>query len=535
MAPLTPENSKRALQRLSAGRVRAMDKQPYMSKSLMSMLPIAREGFGTFAVDKRWRMYYDPQLCLDWSVDEIAAAWLHECSHLVRSHAQRFETIEGKDGTFATQWNHAADAAINSDLKEINVVLADPDNRFYASSNSLYPEWKQGMTTEQMFSIARGRSGKDEQPPGSGGEEESQKGDNSEDSENDGESSNAPDDSNQDPSEDKDSKDPDEDTLGESSSGGETAEKEEGEEDSGSSSESGVEEGEDSGSEDTQDGTSEEGSDGTQDGTSSDDSDESEEQPETGCGSGAIGGPSKDYEENDIDDGSLDPFDADQVREETARDIMDASKAGTVPAGLVRSADEILNPKVDWQRELSRWMRRTVAQVIGQTDYSFSRRSRASLMTPFYLPGLRDREPPVVKVVLDTSGSMQPEDLARGISEICAILQQSQRNSGTAVELINCDAGVHSTELIRDISQITIRGGGGTDMRIGMKIAAQARPAADVVIIITDGGTPWMDAPPAENMRAKYVVLLVEQKNGGNMESIMSRIPQWMEVIPTYR
>lgn len=528
MAPLTPEESSRAVQRLSAGRIVAMDKQPYLSKSLLAMLPIERENFGTFAVDKRWRMYYDPAVCLKWSIDEIAAAWLHECSHLVRIHAQRFETIEGQDARYAKQWNQAADAAINSDLKEIDVLLADPDKRFYAQSNPLYPDWAPGMTTEQMFVIAKKGAGGDEKendaaPGGSDEAESDSSPSESNESDSEGESGLPEKESSSDP----DDGDAEEDGSGEGSEESpETDGTDESDSKDGDPSD-GNESGED------EDGTPSEGK--GEPTSESDSSAEEEKSPGSDCGSGASGGPSRDYEEKDLNDGSLDPFDAEQIREETARDIMDAARAGTVPAGLVRSADEILNPKVDWQSQLSRWMRRTTAQIIGQTDYSFSRRSRASLMTQFYLPGLRDREPPVIKIVLDTSGSMQPDDLARGLSEICAILEQTQRNANTPVELINCDAGVHTVAAIRNIDQIEIRGGGGTDMRIGMVAAAQARPAADIVLIITDGGTPWMPEPPRENIRAKYVVLLVEQKNTQNLQHVIDLIPRWMEVIPTYR
>src|SRR5262249_32109685 len=79
---------------------------------------------------------------------------------------------------------------------------------------------------------------------------------------------------------------------------------------------------------------------------------------------------------------------------------------GTVPAGLLRWAEEVLNPKVDWRAVLAAELRRAVAEVCGAVDYSYRRPSRrASVTAPVVLPALR-RPVPEVAVVCDTSGSM---------------------------------------------------------------------------------------------------------------------------------
>lgn len=152
--PLTPEEQNEATARLAAGRIIATRKQPYLTKSLLAMTPIPTPGLNTFAVDKRWRMYYDPQKCLEWTTEEIAAVWLHECNHLIRQHGERFDNLTPTQQNHPQEWNKATDAAINTDLKEDNILLPNPEQRFYATSTNAYKQWKKGLTAEELFTIA---------------------------------------------------------------------------------------------------------------------------------------------------------------------------------------------------------------------------------------------------------------------------------------------------------------------------------------------------------------------------------------------
>jgi predicted metal-dependent peptidase len=40
-------------------------------------------------------------------------------------------------------------------------------------------------------------------------------------------------------------------------------------------------------------------------------------------------------------------------------------------------------------------------------------------------------------------------------------------------------------------------GGGGTDLRTGFAKALRTRPGPDVVVVLTDGQTPWPEERPA--------------------------------------
>jgi predicted metal-dependent peptidase len=48
--------------------------------------------------------------------------------------------------------------------------------------------------------------------------------------------------------------------------------------------------------------------------------------------------------------------------------------------------------------------------------------------------------------------------------------------------------------------QVKLTGGGGTDMAAAIATALAARPAPDLVVVITDGLTPWPAARPSRDV-----------------------------------
>ena len=92
------------------------------------------------------------------------------------------------------------------------------------------------------------------------------------------------------------------------------------------------------------------------------------------CGSGADGMPRPGQRP-----GGLPGWQADLLRRQVALDVAAHGKLpGTVPAGLLRWAQEVLSPKVNWRVLLAAELRRAVAEVAGAVDYSYRRPSRRS-------------------------------------------------------------------------------------------------------------------------------------------------------------
>lgn len=209
------------------------------------------------------------------------------------------------------------------------------------------------------------------------------------------------------------------------------------------------------------------------------------------CGSGADGMPRPGQEQ----DGGLPRWQAELLRRQVAQDVIAHGKQpGTVPAGLLRWAEEVLNPKVDWRAVLAAELRRAVAEVCGAVDYSYRRPSRRSVVTaPVVLPALR-RPVPEVAVVCDTSGSMTEDLLAMALAEVEGLL----RALGLArqVRVLACDTAVAPAQRVSSARQVQLVGGGGTDMGAGIAAAAGLRPRPAVVVVLTDGYTPWPVVPP---------------------------------------
>jgi predicted metal-dependent peptidase len=68
---------------------------------------------------------------------------------------------------------------------------------------------------------------------------------------------------------------------------------------------------------------------------------------------------------------------------------------------------------------------------------------------------------------------------------------------GEQVTVLACDAAVSTVQTVRRAKDLRLGGGGGTDMRVGIDRAARSRPRPDVVIVVTDGYTPWPGQAPA--------------------------------------
>jgi predicted metal-dependent peptidase len=379
--------------RVMAARIIAQSRWPYLSTLLFTLKVVETQALPTLAVDKGWRMYYNPEFVMEQSPEALATMVLHEGMHCVLQHGPRFGAL-GQELTLHNLWNLAGDANINEVLDEATMPWGEFEPvRF--SSLEKYGVIKD-MTTERCFFQMIKYF--DEHP---------------------------------------------------------------------------------------------------------------EELEEVNDCGGVTGGAPRRYEipRKDGDNPAVGSDQQDVVRDRVAQDILRhaAEKGiGSMPGGLLRWAQELLQPKIDWQRELAGTFRTSLATVLGRRDYVFTRPSRrqSAMRTgtsEIILPSMRKPAPPSVAVIIDTSGSISSDQVNEFLSEVDGIAKSN--GIGQGLFIIPCDAAVGPIQKLKSrgsISELKLTGGGGTDMGVGIQAAAEMRPAPRIVIVLTDGYTPWPESLPTK-------------------------------------
>jgi predicted metal-dependent peptidase len=248
------------------------------------------------------------------------------------------------------------------------------------------------------------------------------------------------------------------------------------------------------------------------------------------CGS-ASGGKPREYEIDTADEelpGASPELKA-VVKTQVASEITKSrSQPGYVPGDLIRWADDFLSPKINWRRQLAVRVRVAMATKAGRRDYSMMRPSRreqalATSDRQIRLPAMRQPGDPKVAVVVDTSGSITNSVLQATLAEVMGITRAVGNARG--LEVIACDSVAYPAVRVRsatDVRKLKLPGGGGTDMRNGIQAALETKPRPDVIVVVTDGYTPWPETKPAgcEN----YIVLLTE-------DAALRSVPDWAKTV----
>jgi predicted metal-dependent peptidase len=191
------------------------------------------------------------------------------------------------------------------------------------------------------------------------------------------------------------------------------------------------------------------------------------------------------------------------IRSSTAAAVLEqvGAAAGRGEGELRRWARTTLQGTVRWQSLLGRELCGARRSAVGRTTPTYSVADRRGDATDVVLrPGAR-RQVPVVAVVVDTSRSMTAALTERVLAELNEML----RRVGSPVDVIECDDRAAPARRIRRIGSVSLRGGGGTDLRVGILAAADLRPAPCLIIVLTDGMTPW----PASAPRGARLVAVV--------------------------
>lgn len=175
-----------------------------------------------------------------------------------------------------------------------------------------------------------------------------------------------------------------------------------------------------------------------------------------------------------------------QIEQKVAQAASMARLAGKMAGSLERFINEVLNPAVPWQTLLRDYMTR-----ITFDNESWQRRNRR--FQRIYLPAKHNLRMGEIVIIGDTSGSITEKELDQVAAEVQAI---SDSMNPERIRMLWADTEVKKEEVFEpgDPLVFGLVGRGGTDMRVPLDYAAQYEP--QVVVLITDGETPWPDVEP---------------------------------------
>jgi len=346
---------------MMAGRALLQVDRPYLTTAIYNMQMVESKDCASLAVDKYWRIYYNPDFLKGWKVHEVATLWYHEVLHLLNDHAARAEAYARQQCILHKMtelshhiWNIAADCEINDGLVR--------------EGRPVKGGWKKEGCTPAKFDLPDDKLAEfycrklyERRPP----EEDN-------DSEEESEQRQAP-----------------SGTEAEEPNAAEAPPAPEGSADGGEDS-----------SKETKDPPSR--------GPLGPSSDHHEDVGHANEGSGVTGkeeafeegpppaegdrtrkkqqkknenfSPDSQSRQDEVGKDALpgvDPSRADLLRQKTADEILHHSRThGSVPGSLERLAETIKRPRVDYRKEIAAQVRQGIAAKRGAVDYSYSRPSR---------------------------------------------------------------------------------------------------------------------------------------------------------------
>lgn len=162
-----------------------------------------------------------------------------------------------------------------------------------------------------------------------------------------------------------------------------------------------------------------------------------------------------------------------------ARSRLSTRQWGDLPGSiraLLEKKSSIDGGTIDWKRAL-----RLFASAGYRTRIAATTRRRSRRFGTY--PGVRIRRERRLAVVVDTSGSISPQELNLFFAEIALI-----HRTGAEILVIESDAAVAATYLYRGVVPATIHGGGGTDFTPAFRwLRDGSGQRFDGCIYLTDG------------------------------------------------
>jgi len=183
--------------------------------------------------------------------------------------------------------------------------------------------------------------------------------------------------------------------------------------------------------------------------------------------------------------------------------------AGRLGIDLPRSISDLLNPVIDWKKELADFV---TSSCKGKDEYTWRKFNRRVISNDIYLPTVENETIGEVVVAIDTSGSIGQEQLNEFASELVSICEAV---SPDAVRILWWDTKVHGEQLFTDNydqigSMLKPLGGGGTRVSSVAEYINKKKINAECVLVFTDG---YLESDVVWNISAPTLWMVTENKN----------------------
>ena len=545
--------NRRIPSKLLRARLTACKVWPFSRDAILSMSGIPVKGLGTMAVDKYWRLYFDPQFVEDTEDKELAAVILHELLHLLYGHHKRGTRMMGANPSKRDRYlmNVAADAQINF-LLEQEIITGRGDFRrvdnpyldLEMGDDWILPETVEvtpNITMEETYRELQDKDAKQEKESPSGGAATSQGrgggGESSECSGSEGGWHDEDDEGTMEVSErasefDEHSPvgegtDPSDEAIGDGRSDSDTRESDP-LSPQGSNSDTG------------EDGT---GADGSEAGAEPD-SDSTGQlwtsptgdlewrgphtaKPGTGGSGSSADGLTRPWElpEPTEDNGlpGIDDAHADSIINEVAKQLQ-SSSAGNAGSSLTRWANKARRIHKDPREVILRVVRKRVEEHTGIGERSFRRPNRRYAHSGVIMPS-NVAVVPRIAVFLDTSGSMVDEDFSLALGMINKIISSFRIRDGIVI-ITGDTAAKTKMYTAGQVRELELKGGGGTDVgNIVSTGIEELKAKPHIAVAITDGMTPWPDSQ--SDVGVPMLAVITRPKDEGGYY----QVPDWIETI----
>lgn len=185
-------------------------------------------------------------------------------------------------------------------------------------------------------------------------------------------------------------------------------------------------------------------------------------------------------------DPDITDYDKEQIQKEIRSAVQGALMsvgAGDTPLGIEQIIQQLESPKASWKSILNQYLMSTI-----NADYTFSRPSKKSMTTPFYLPSQIKGEKLEIAIGVDASGSCF-HWVSDFLSEVYGIMSNFD---DYIITLWTYDARCYNIrEFTPDnayqLKEYEVRGGGGTSFEENYRFMEKNNIKPKIFLNFTDG------------------------------------------------